>query len=91
MNGTFRVEPRSGISRLVPRGMFSISQRPIGMRGGECVFPPDAFGHDDEVLPRADALGTLRLGKTQDFRQLRLRLGNRPHATGFGRKHALPP
>ena len=91
MNGTFRVEPRSGISRLVPRGMFSMSQRPIGMRGGEACSRQTLSGTTTKCFRAPMRWGPSVFGKTQDFRQFRLRLGNRPHATGFGRKHALPP
>ena len=75
--GMGRLELRSGTSRFVPRGTFSMSHWPRGFRSG--LAPATSSPARHKGLPRADALRPLRLRKTQHFRQPRLRLGNRPH------------
>ena len=61
-----------------------LDQPPSQVFAGLRPFRPDRGGYHDEVFSRSDALRPLLLGETQDLRQLRLRLGNRPNAVGWG-------
>ena len=75
--GMGRLELRSGTSRFVPRGTFSMSHWPRGFRSGLCACHIFS-GTTTKAFRVADALRSLRLRKPQHLRQPRLRLGYRP-------------
>ena len=64
-NGILRYQVRSGTSRLAPRGTFSTSHRPRGIRGTASRSRQTCSGITANDLRVPDELGTFFFGKAQ--------------------------